>query len=58
MFKRQALTILLLAVVAVSGAFGPRALAEKVLAQGTGPELAVYNQGIALVKEARTLTLG
>jgi len=57
MFKRQALTILLLAVVAVSGAFGPRALAEKVLAQGTGPELAVYNQGIALVKEARTLTL-
>jgi len=57
MRKRLFLASLLLVTLAVASYLalsgGPRA----AVAQETGPELAVYNQGVALVKDTRTLTL-
>ncbi|MGI6209331.1 MAG: DUF4139 domain-containing protein [Anaerolineae bacterium] len=62
MRRRALLTVFLVLAVALSGAAGYQSLPSQVAAQvpeeGTmGPEIAVYNQGVALVKDTRTLDL-
>jgi hypothetical protein len=57
MHKRAGLTVLLLGILAATSALGLRAAPGAAEAEPKGPELAVYNQGLALVKEARTLSL-
>jgi hypothetical protein len=43
--------------LAATGAIGLRAAPGAAQAEPKGPELAVYNQGLALVKETRVLSL-
>ncbi|NPV06710.1 MAG: DUF4139 domain-containing protein [Anaerolineae bacterium] len=62
MRRRAVLTIFLVLAVGLSGAAGYRSLPQAVVAQepgdqAAGPEIAVYNQGVALVKDTRTLDL-
>ena len=57
MHKRAGFTVLLLGILAATGALGLRAAPGAAQAEPKGPELAVYNQGLALVKETRTLSL-
>jgi len=57
MHKRAGFTVLLLGILAATGALGLRAAPGAAQAESKGPELAVYNQGLALVKETRTLSL-
>jgi hypothetical protein len=46
-----------LGILAATGTLGLRAAPRAAQAQTVGPALAVYNQGLALVKETRTLSL-
>ncbi len=59
MLRRVMLTAVLLLAVGVSGAIGaaPAPVSTPAVAQSAGPELAVYNQGVALVKDTRALDL-
>ena len=63
MRTRALLTTVLLLIVGIIGMAGFAAIPGAVLAQEPdaqpdGPEIAVYNQGVALVKETRDLELG
>lgn len=57
MSRRIVVTFILLAVVASVGYLDLRPGAVPAAAAHIGPELAVYNQGVALVKDTRVLTL-
>ena len=54
---RTAIIPLSLAALALAGVLAFRPASQPSVAQAAGPELAVYNQGVALVKETRTLPL-
>jgi hypothetical protein len=57
MHRRSILTLIAVALVAFTGVAGLRAGQSTAAAANPGPELTVYNQGMALVKDTRTLSL-
>src|SRR5512136_1090627 len=55
MRRRSLLTLIAVTLVALAGITGLGAGQNTAVAETAGPELAVYNQGMALVKDTRTL---
>ena len=57
MRRRTSLTLIAVTLMALAGITGLSAGQNTAVAANAGPELTVYNQGIALVKDTRTLNL-
>ena len=57
MRRRTILTLIAVTLVALAGITGLSAGQNTAAAENPGPELTVYNQGMALVKDTRTLNL-
>jgi hypothetical protein len=57
MRRRTSTTLIAVILMALAGITGLSAAQNTAVAASAGPELAVYNQGMALVKDTRTLNL-
>jgi hypothetical protein len=57
MRRRTSLTLIAVTLIALAGITGLSAGQNTAVAANAGPELTVYNQGMALVKDTRTLNL-